>query len=297
VAAALLLLRPFDLILRLLFQCRAVSEYDIEEAHKVANFKYPYFYGVHCIVFLITLVYSSIAPIILPFSILYFACSYICLTHNLLFVHTPEYKGSGLIIGTVFSVCCIIIVLYQLIMLALLGILGFIPAPVLVPLPIFTLAYWYWHHSRSASLPYRVRAYGTLLDSRFPPQIGNHYRRGNSNIAIPFLRKFSEDGDDIDSDNSENSEKSVSNNTQEDNNDEFATYLSTKDLTNAYVHPKTVIVPLNEFLAKMDSHSHTRTRTSSSYSDEERMENKTKAKRGVHQKSSSEEEGNSSSKV
>uniref|UniRef100_A0A6B2KZA0 CSC1/OSCA1-like 7TM region domain-containing protein n=1 Tax=Arcella intermedia TaxID=1963864 RepID=A0A6B2KZA0_9EUKA len=145
-AYSLQLLRPWWIGQWILSSCcHAYSPEDIEESNRESEqFDYPYYYGMHLLFLMIILTYSSIAPLILPFGILYFTFAYVVHIHNMTYVSKQTYEGLGHVWTTVFTLACIALGIYQVITTTLLSMNHFYWSFLLAPTVFVT--YGYWHH-------------------------------------------------------------------------------------------------------------------------------------------------------
>jgi len=110
----------------------------------------PFFYGsaasVLIVYWTIGLVYCVMAPIIIPFVLFYFLCVYIRTRHNLLFSQLKLYEGGGLFYEQIFDRMLFGMFLFQVVMIGLFAVNYFAPGAAIVPLPIFTIIYWWVIH-------------------------------------------------------------------------------------------------------------------------------------------------------
>eukprot|EP01088_Endostelium_zonatum_P018412 TRINITY_DN5902_c0_g1_i1.p1 TRINITY_DN5902_c0_g1~~TRINITY_DN5902_c0_g1_i1.p1 ORF type:complete len:802 (-),score=169.85 TRINITY_DN5902_c0_g1_i1:14-2359(-) len=109
-----------------------------------------FFYGsaasVLIVYWTIGLVYCVMAPIIIPFVLFFFLCVYIRNRHNLLFSHLKVYEGGGYFYEQIFDLMLVGMFLFQIVMIGLFAVNYFAPGAAIVPLPIFTIIFWWVVH-------------------------------------------------------------------------------------------------------------------------------------------------------
>jgi hypothetical protein len=106
----------------------------------------PYLYGTvipgDTIAVLLGLTFSLIFPIITPVAVVYFCTAYLFRKHDLCYVNTTAYQSGGAYWPQVFNQLVTGLIIFQIIMIALLGIKETIAPPLIVlPLPFLTLLY------------------------------------------------------------------------------------------------------------------------------------------------------------
>ncbi|KAJ3038080.1 hypothetical protein HDV00_001041, partial [Rhizophlyctis rosea] len=104
---------------------------------------YGILYPMHVIIFVITLCYSVIAPLILVPAVAYYAIAWVVYRNQLLFVYVKEWEGFGRHWGKGFGMCCAGLGVAQV---TLAGMVGAKRAPtatiLMIPLIISTLAFY-----------------------------------------------------------------------------------------------------------------------------------------------------------
>ncbi|EAL65929.1 hypothetical protein DDB_G0282971 [Dictyostelium discoideum AX4] len=101
-------------------------------------------YARELLIFVITLSYSTLSPLILPFGLLYFLMDFFVSKYNHIYSFCPKYQSGGMIWPLVFNRLCIGLVIYQLTGIGLFVLKTFIPGIVISFLmPFFTLFYWW----------------------------------------------------------------------------------------------------------------------------------------------------------
>ncbi|WCJ33500.1 Early-responsive to dehydration stress protein (ERD4) [Euphorbia peplus] len=91
----------------------------------------------------ITLCYSVIAPLILPFGVIYFGLGWLVLRNQALKVFVPSFESYGRMWPHIHSRFIASLLLFQVTMSGFLGVKKFVYAPILIPLPIISLLFAY----------------------------------------------------------------------------------------------------------------------------------------------------------
>ncbi|EGC40174.1 hypothetical protein DICPUDRAFT_52216 [Dictyostelium purpureum] len=105
-------------------------------------------YSRELLIFVITLSYSTLSPLILPFGLLYFLIDFFVSKYNHLYSFCPKYQSGGLIWQLVFNRLCIGLVIYQITAIGLFVLKTFIPGIVIsFIMPFITLFFW-WRNVR-----------------------------------------------------------------------------------------------------------------------------------------------------
>ncbi|KAL6282697.1 hypothetical protein ACE6H2_013626 [Prunus campanulata] len=89
----------------------------------------------------IVLCYSVIAPLILPFGVLYFGIGWLVLRNQALKVYVPAYESYGRMWPHMHVRVLASLILYQVTMLGYFGVKEFVFAPILIVLPILSLLF------------------------------------------------------------------------------------------------------------------------------------------------------------
>ena len=112
------------------------------------------------LIFGLVLIYNVMAPLIIPFGILYFTFSYIVDRYNFILCFKRPWDGGGILWQSSFHHFMMLIMLFQGTMIALLAVNQFAPVAALAPLPILTLAVWFsvWH------LYHPLGEHGSVMD-------------------------------------------------------------------------------------------------------------------------------------
>lgn len=91
----------------------------------------------------VVLCYSVIAPIIIPFGVLYFGIGWLVLRNQALKVYCPAYESYGRFWPHMHVRILAALLLYQVTMFGFFGVNKFYYAPVVIPLPILSLLFGY----------------------------------------------------------------------------------------------------------------------------------------------------------
>jgi len=98
--------------------------------------------GDHLLMYLVTMAYSVISPIILIFSLVYFGLGYLVNRYMLLYVYVPRFESGGVFWPMMFDRMIASLLIAQV---TLLGVFGFMEVPylasLLFPLPFLTLVF------------------------------------------------------------------------------------------------------------------------------------------------------------
>eukprot|EP01112_Ceratiomyxa_fruticulosa_P015573 TRINITY_DN4595_c0_g1_i1.p1 TRINITY_DN4595_c0_g1~~TRINITY_DN4595_c0_g1_i1.p1 ORF type:complete len:790 (-),score=112.28 TRINITY_DN4595_c0_g1_i1:55-2424(-) len=155
------LLRPVPLIfgwIKLKWFAKTIKER--RKARDPGQFPYHVNYATHTLIFLITLTYSTMSPMILIFGFLYMCLAYISSRYNLIYVYKPKYEGGGNLWPLVFNRVMVACLIYHLTLVGVFGSYLFpVGAGISVLCAIATCIFWY--HMRQTYAD--VAKYGSLL--------------------------------------------------------------------------------------------------------------------------------------
>lgn len=113
------------------------------------EFDYPQGYNLLLFFFTIALLYSCIAPLVLPFALLYFSIGSVVYKYMLMYISVTKVESGGRIWPVLFQTVLSSTVLFQLLMILILALKGgYDQAYMLIPLPILTVAYQYFYAKR-----------------------------------------------------------------------------------------------------------------------------------------------------
>ncbi|KAF2070176.1 hypothetical protein CYY_008503 [Polysphondylium violaceum] len=101
-------------------------------------------YARELLIFVITLSYSTLSPLIIPFGLLYFLIDYFVSKYNHIYSFCPKYQSGGILWPLVFNRLCVGLVIYQITAIGIFILKQFIPGIIIsLPLPFITLFYWW----------------------------------------------------------------------------------------------------------------------------------------------------------
>ncbi|KAF7729143.1 hypothetical protein EC973_004911 [Apophysomyces ossiformis] len=125
------------------------SPRQLQEFTRPNAFDYPLFYNILIFFFTIGLVYSVIAPLVLPFTLLYFLLATMVFRYLLMYVFITSVETGGQIWRVLINRLLVSTLFFQLIMLGVLNLKGASgPAIFTGPLPFMTLAFKVYCHRR-----------------------------------------------------------------------------------------------------------------------------------------------------
>eukprot|EP01041_Mallomonas_annulata_P001199 gene1199-2331_t len=110
---------------------------------------YGYIYPNQMMVLMIIVTYASIAPLLMPFGLVFFAFSYVMYKYQLLYVYINSYQSGGYMWYAVFNRSMVALMLGSLTLVGYLGLqlknsLFSGPFYAIIPLPAFILYFWYY---------------------------------------------------------------------------------------------------------------------------------------------------------
>ena len=159
---AIELLRPHHLIWRwIVLLVWAKTKREKRNAEGLYYFDMSIDYAFHCLVFIVASSYSTLNPLILPFSAMYFGISYVVGKYNMLYVYTPRWESNGDIFPDVFTRLCWGLIVYQLFVCGVLNTMKFPEASILLIICIFQFVFWKLTIDQFES----VSKYGSLFDA------------------------------------------------------------------------------------------------------------------------------------
>ncbi|KAI7847979.1 hypothetical protein BDC45DRAFT_524542 [Circinella umbellata] len=129
------------------------SPRELREVAQPPEFDYPLAYNMLLFFFTITLLYSAIAPLILPFALLFFTMSTVVYKYMLMYIFVTKTESGGRIWPVLFQAIMISTLLFQVLMIIILSLKdGYIQCYVLIPLPILTIIFQYFYYRRMRTL-------------------------------------------------------------------------------------------------------------------------------------------------
>lgn len=131
----------------------AKNEREVRLAYEPGAPAYDLMYPSHLLFFVIILSYSCIAPLILPFGVVFFALAYLVWKNQFIYVYLPKYETGGKMWPMVFRYLLIGVLIAQLSTLGVVSLkYGIIQGPILIPLPFITFIFYGYYNSRYAFL-------------------------------------------------------------------------------------------------------------------------------------------------
>ncbi|XP_060178973.1 CSC1-like protein ERD4 [Lycium barbarum] len=121
------------------YMCK--TEAEIKEAWAPGDLSYATRFPGDMLIMTIVLCYSVIAPIIIPFGVVYFGLGWLLLRNQALKVYVPSFESYGRMWPHIHTRMLAALILYQVTMCGYFGVKMFKPTPVLFPLPIFSLIF------------------------------------------------------------------------------------------------------------------------------------------------------------
>ncbi|KAF7721528.1 hypothetical protein EC973_004526 [Apophysomyces ossiformis] len=107
-------------------------------------FDYPRNYNIILFFFTVSLVYSAMAPLVLPFALLYFVIATTVYKYMLMYVYVTKVESGGKMWPVLFHTIMASVILFQLVMFVMLQLKsGNCHSYALIPLPLLTLCYQY----------------------------------------------------------------------------------------------------------------------------------------------------------
>ncbi|WOH12071.1 hypothetical protein DCAR_0831570 [Daucus carota subsp. sativus] len=119
------------------------TEAELKEAWAPGDLGYGTRIPADMLILTIVLCYSVIAPIIIPFGVIYFALGWLVLRNQALKVLVPSYESYGKFWPHIYTRMMAALILFQLTMFGYFGVKEFYYTPLLIPLPICSLIFAY----------------------------------------------------------------------------------------------------------------------------------------------------------
>ncbi|KAK9267742.1 hypothetical protein L1049_010175 [Liquidambar formosana] len=117
------------------------TEAELKEAWAPGDLSYGTRVPGDLLIITIVLCYSVIAPIIIPFGVLYFGLGWLILRNQALKVYVPSYESNGRMWPHMHTRIIAALLLFQVTMFGFIGVKKFYYAPILIPLPIMSLIF------------------------------------------------------------------------------------------------------------------------------------------------------------
>ncbi|KAI7884894.1 DUF221-domain-containing protein [Lichtheimia hyalospora FSU 10163] len=129
------------------------SPRELRELAQPPPFDYPLAYNMLLFFFTIALLYSAIAPLVLPFALLFFAVSTIVYKYMLMYIFVTKIESGGRMWPVLFQALLTSTVLFQVLMIIILNLKGgHVQSYVLIPLPVLTIGFQYFYYRRMQAL-------------------------------------------------------------------------------------------------------------------------------------------------
>lgn len=123
------------------YMCK--TEEERKEAWAPGAFGYATRVPNDMLIVTICLCYSVIAPLIVPFGVLYFGIGWLVARNQALKVHVPEYESNGRMWPHMFKRIMAAMIIYQITMIGYFAIKKFYYAPFVIPLPVMSFVFAY----------------------------------------------------------------------------------------------------------------------------------------------------------
>ncbi|KAI9032519.1 hypothetical protein CLU79DRAFT_726710 [Phycomyces nitens] len=125
------------------------SPRELRDIAKPPEFDYPQNYNLLLFFFTIALIYSALAPLVLPFAFAYFAIATMIYKYMLMYIYVTKIESGGKMWPVLFQTVMCSVLLFQLIMILVLNLKGgHLQSYILIPLPFITVAYQYFYSRR-----------------------------------------------------------------------------------------------------------------------------------------------------
>eukprot|EP00262_Sarcandra_glabra_P002905 TRINITY_DN1330_c0_g3_i1.p1 TRINITY_DN1330_c0_g3~~TRINITY_DN1330_c0_g3_i1.p1 ORF type:complete len:725 (+),score=87.39 TRINITY_DN1330_c0_g3_i1:199-2373(+) len=117
------------------------TEAEVKEAWAPGDFGFATRVPNDTLIITIVLCYSVIAPIIIPFGVIYFGLGWLIARNQALKVYVPSYESYGRMWPHIHIRILAALIIYQVTMIGYFAVKKFIYAPFLIPLPILSLVF------------------------------------------------------------------------------------------------------------------------------------------------------------
>uniref|UniRef100_A0A803KUG6 CSC1-like protein ERD4 n=1 Tax=Chenopodium quinoa TaxID=63459 RepID=A0A803KUG6_CHEQI len=130
-----------------IFHCKrkllCKTEAEVKEAWAPGDFRYATRFPSDMLILTITLCYSVIAPLIIPFGVIYFGMGWLVIRNQALNVYVPSCESFGRMWPHIHTRFLSALVFYQVIMFGYFGVKKFIYAFAIIPLLLMSLIFAY----------------------------------------------------------------------------------------------------------------------------------------------------------
>eukprot|EP01117_Protostelium_nocturnum_P007142 TRINITY_DN2560_c0_g2_i1.p1 TRINITY_DN2560_c0_g2~~TRINITY_DN2560_c0_g2_i1.p1 ORF type:complete len:851 (-),score=279.56 TRINITY_DN2560_c0_g2_i1:22-2574(-) len=124
-----------------------VTSEERKEAEEPMAFNYGILYTRQLFVLLIAIVYSTMAPYVVPFALSYFGISWFAAKYNMVYVVKPRYQGGKMTLIVINRVSFTLLI-YQLAMVGIFSLKSFPPGLSVIGLAIGTIFYIIYNQKR-----------------------------------------------------------------------------------------------------------------------------------------------------
>ncbi|CAO3641975.1 unnamed protein product [Mucor fragilis] len=157
------------------------SPRQLQEFTRPTAFDYPLFYNVLLFFFTVGLIYSVIAPLVLPFTMLYFLLATMVFKYLLMYVFVTAVETGGQIWRLLFNRLLVSTVLFQAIMIGVLNLKSArIPSLAVAPLPLITILFKIICSRRFDN---RVYYYTPKMESTATARYDQDHKHGDNNAT------------------------------------------------------------------------------------------------------------------
>ncbi|ORZ15274.1 hypothetical protein BCR42DRAFT_376416 [Absidia repens] len=125
------------------------SPRQLREYARPPPFDYPQGYSILVFFFTIALLYSAMAPLILPFALMYFTIASLVYKYMLMYIYVTKMESGGKMWPVLFQTINVGVVLFQVIMIIVLSLKGgHLQSYCMIPLPILTVVFQWFYQRR-----------------------------------------------------------------------------------------------------------------------------------------------------
>ncbi|CAO2835157.1 unnamed protein product [Amaranthus hypochondriacus] len=124
------------------------TEAEVTEAWAPGDFCYATRVPADLLILTVTLCYSVIAPLIIPFGAIYFALGWLVMRNQALKVYVPSFESYGRMWPHIHTRFLAALILYQVTMIGYFGAKKFVYAFLIIPLPIISIIFAFVCHTK-----------------------------------------------------------------------------------------------------------------------------------------------------
>jgi len=190
--------------LRILKICKTPRDYSNASDPMKISLNYGYHYTIPLLIFVISLTYSCISPLILIFGCIYFIVAYIVYKYQFLYIHYPKYETYGRYAPMLVNRCMTGLIIFQVTMVGIISLktesyYGIYMGPLI---PLSFLAIWWFKKAFEGHLLFlsletisKITAENDILNiNRKKMNNGNN----DTYVDIPHISKTEKGFSDID---------------------------------------------------------------------------------------------------